>query len=218
MLKVVVELVRVTYYISLYGGAKRLVFHLRPRDGHVIIVSGCLILTAINLIVLIRMVYITKKLVKLWKIYCDIWHRLTWSVCTGGRTLRHNLTKFSRMDSLTNFLTHGASLRARFARARAPLLNTSIDCVSRANELKYGRRRRGRNLWSNQANSPASKFVLRCFICRRIIFSLQATFTVYKGGEYYLRATFDRKYQKYRPSSGKSWKIHFLHFLSINSF
>ena len=21
---------------------------------------------------------------------CDIWHRLTWSVCTGGRTLRHN--------------------------------------------------------------------------------------------------------------------------------
>ena len=104
-----------TYYISLYVGAKRLVFHLSQRDGHVIIVSGCLILTADNLIVLIRMVYITKRLVKLCKIYCDIWHRLTWTVCTGGRTLRHN-KKFSRMDSLPNFLTHGAPLRARFAR------------------------------------------------------------------------------------------------------
>ena len=63
----IVELVSVTYYISLYIGAKRLVFYLSPRDGHVIIVSGCLILTAINLIVLIRMVYITKRLVKLFK-------------------------------------------------------------------------------------------------------------------------------------------------------
>ena len=41
-------------------------------SGHVIIVSGCLILTAVNLIVVIRMVYITKRLVKLCKIYCDI--------------------------------------------------------------------------------------------------------------------------------------------------
>ena len=48
------------------------------------------------------MAYITKRLVKLCKIYCDIWHRLTWNVCTDGRTLRHNLifwdgwfTKFS---------------------------------------------------------------------------------------------------------------------------
>ena len=31
------------------------------------------------------------------------------------------ITKFSRMDSLPNFLTHGAPLRARFARAGAPL-------------------------------------------------------------------------------------------------
>ena len=29
------------------------------------------------------------------------------------------ITKFSRMDSLPNFLTHGAPLRARFARARS---------------------------------------------------------------------------------------------------
>ena len=67
-----IELVGVTYYVSLYIGAKRLVFYLSPRDGHVIIVSGCLILIAVNLIVPIRMAYITKRLVKLCKIYCDI--------------------------------------------------------------------------------------------------------------------------------------------------
>ena len=67
-----VELLSVTYYISLYVRAKRLVFHLSLRDGHVIIVSGCLISTAVNLIVLIRMAYITERLVKLCKSYCDI--------------------------------------------------------------------------------------------------------------------------------------------------
>ena len=67
-----VELVSVTYYISLYVAAKRLVFHLSPQDGHVITVSGCLILTPVNLNVLIRMAYITERLVKLCKIYCDI--------------------------------------------------------------------------------------------------------------------------------------------------
>ena len=36
--------------------------------------------------------------------------------------VRYVITKFSGMDSLPNFLTHGASLRARFARAGAPLL------------------------------------------------------------------------------------------------
>ena len=50
----------------------RLVFHLSPRDGRVIIVSGCLILTAVNIIILIRMAYITEGLVKLCKICCDI--------------------------------------------------------------------------------------------------------------------------------------------------
>ena len=40
--------VSVAYYISLYVGAKRLAFHLSPRDSHVIVVSGCLILTAVN--------------------------------------------------------------------------------------------------------------------------------------------------------------------------
>ena len=47
-------------------------------------------------------------------------------VRVGGRTLRHN-QKISRLDSLPNFLTHGAPLRARFALARAPLLKKTKD-------------------------------------------------------------------------------------------
>ena len=44
-------------------------------------------------------------------------------VRVGGRAgVRYVIAKFSRMDSLPNFLTHGAPLRARVARARAPLL------------------------------------------------------------------------------------------------
>ena len=35
--------------------------------------------------------------------------------------VRYVITKFSGMDSLPNFLTHGAPLRAPFARAGAPL-------------------------------------------------------------------------------------------------
>ena len=38
----------VTYYVGLHVGAKQPVFHLSPRDGHVIFVRGCLILTAVN--------------------------------------------------------------------------------------------------------------------------------------------------------------------------
>ena len=35
-------------------------------------------------------------------------------MCTGERAgVRYVITKFSRMDSLPNFLTHGALLRAR---------------------------------------------------------------------------------------------------------
>ena len=37
--------------------------------------------------------------------------------------VRYVITKFSGMDGLPNFLTHGAPLRARFARAGAPLLH-----------------------------------------------------------------------------------------------
>ena len=59
----------------------------------------------------IRRAYITERPVKLCKIYCDIWHGLTWGVCTGRRAgVRYVITKFSRMDSLPNFITHGAPL------------------------------------------------------------------------------------------------------------
>ena len=112
------------YYISLYVGAKRLVFHLNPWDAHVIIVSGCLILTAVNLIILIRMAYITERPVKLCKMYRNIWHRLTWSVCTGGwARVRYVITKLSRIESLPNFVTLGApllALRARESSAITP--------------------------------------------------------------------------------------------------
>ena len=37
---------------------------------------------------------------------CDIWHQLTWSVCRV--CVGYVITKFSRMDSLPNLLTHGA--------------------------------------------------------------------------------------------------------------
>ena len=42
----------------------------------------------------------------------------------GGRAgVRYVITKFSQMDSLRNFLTHGALLCARFARARSSAIN-----------------------------------------------------------------------------------------------
>ena len=37
----------------------------------------------------------------------------------GWAGVRYVITKFSQMDSLPNFLTHGAALCARFARARS---------------------------------------------------------------------------------------------------
>ena len=47
--------------------------------------------------------------VKLCKIYCDIWHRLTWSVCMNGRAYAMLLSMVLRC--------------ARFARARTSLIN-----------------------------------------------------------------------------------------------
>ena len=83
------SLLAVAKYIY-YIGAKRLVFYLSPRDGHVIIVSGCLILTAVNLIILIRMGNITDRLVSSCArsiVTFDIGlHELC--VQVGGRTLR----------------------------------------------------------------------------------------------------------------------------------
>ena len=79
-------------YISLYVGAKRLVFHRSPRDGHVIIVSRCLILTAFNLIILIRMGNITDRQVSSCARSVVTFDIGLHEVCVrvGGRTLRHN--------------------------------------------------------------------------------------------------------------------------------
>ena len=53
-----------------------------------------------------------------------LWHLTSaYMKCVyGWAGVRNVITKFSRMDSLPHFLTHGAPPRARFARARAPLL------------------------------------------------------------------------------------------------
>ena len=114
-----------TCYISLYVGTKRLIFYLSPRDGHVIIISGCLILTAVNLIILIRMGNITDRLVL----------RCARSIATFDISLhevcvrvgvRYVITKFSRMDSLPNFVTHGAPLRTCFVRENSAIMTFEI--------------------------------------------------------------------------------------------
>ena len=48
----------------------------------------------------------------------------------GWAGVGYVITKFSRMDSLPNFLTHGAPLRARFARAGAPLKWIWLKAIS----------------------------------------------------------------------------------------
>ena len=82
--------------------------------------------------------------IKLCKIYCDIWHRLKWSVYTGGRVVvRYVMTKFSRMDILANFVTHSAPLRARESSAVTQLkyghavmrVNTSLRSINYADPL-----------------------------------------------------------------------------------
>ena len=81
-----------------------------------IIVSGCLILTAVNVIVLIRMAYITEGQSSCARsiVTFDIGLH---EVCVRVG-VRYVITKFSWMDSLPNFVTHGAPLRA----LRAPEL------------------------------------------------------------------------------------------------
>ena len=45
-------------------------------------------------------------------------------VRVGGRVgVRYVITKFCRMDSLPNFLTHGAPLRAREARESSAIIS-----------------------------------------------------------------------------------------------
>ena len=72
--------------------AKRLVFHLSPQDDHEIMVSGYLILTAVNLTIFIRMGNITDRLVPSCVRSIVTFDIGLHEVCVrvGGRTLRHN--------------------------------------------------------------------------------------------------------------------------------
>ena len=101
-----------TYQLICRG--KRLVFHLSPRDGHVITVSGCLILTAVNSF---SYRWLTKSLKFLQDVTFDI---SLHEVCLRVG-VRYVITKFSATGSLPNFLAEGAP-QARASRARAPLL------------------------------------------------------------------------------------------------
>ena len=98
----------ITYQLICRG--KRLVFHVSPRDGHVITVSGRLILTAVNSS---SYGWLTKCLKFLQDVTFDI---SLLEVCLRV-DVRYVITQFSRMDSLPNFLTHGAP-QARASRAR----------------------------------------------------------------------------------------------------
>ena len=82
---------------------------MSPRDGHVITVSGCLILTAAN------------SSSYGWLTKCQFLQDVTVDISLHEVCVRvgvlYVITKFSRMDGLPNFLTHGAP-QARASRAR----------------------------------------------------------------------------------------------------
>ena len=80
-----------------------------------IVVSGCLILTVVSLIILIRMGNITDKLVSSCARSIVTFDISLHVVCVRVG-VRYVITKFSRMDCLPNFVTHGAPLRALRAR------------------------------------------------------------------------------------------------------
>ena len=76
------------------------------RDGHVIISSGCLILTAVKLVILVRMAYIIDRLVSRCARSIVTFYIGLHEVCVrvGRRTLHHN--QISWMDRLPNFVTY----------------------------------------------------------------------------------------------------------------
>ena len=92
---------------------------MSPRDGHVITVSGCLILTAAN------------SSSYGWLTKCQFLQDVTVDISLHEVCVRvgvlYVITKFSRMDGLPNFLTHGAP-QARASRARE--LRYQWDCCS----------------------------------------------------------------------------------------
>ena len=85
-----------------------------------IIVRGCLILTAVNLIILIRMAYITDRLV----LSCAT-SSVTFDIGLHEMCVRGGRTK--RMDSLPNFVTHGAPLRALRVGENSSINDASVD-------------------------------------------------------------------------------------------
>ena len=60
-------------------------------------------------------------------------------VWVGGRAgVRYVITKFSQMDSLPNFLTHGAPFCARFARARSSAINIKVKMMTQSEfKMRY---------------------------------------------------------------------------------
>ena len=93
-----------------------------------IIVSRCLILRAVNLIILIRMGSITDRLVS--RCARSI---VTFDICLHEVSVRvgvsYFITKFSRMDSLPNFVTHGGPQRALCARESSAKTALIMWCI-----------------------------------------------------------------------------------------
>ena len=80
-------------------------------------------------------------------------------MCTGGRAgVRYVITKFSRMDSLPNFLTHGALLRARESSAN----NLEMKVIARTFAFR---------------NISASEVRVNTFIDLRFVFLSSSLFS-----------------------------------------
>ena len=81
-----------------------------------IIVSGSLILTAVNLIILMRMGNITDRLVSSCARSIVTFDMAYMKCVYGWEGVLYVITKFSPKDSLPNFVTHGDPLRSLRAR------------------------------------------------------------------------------------------------------
>ena len=91
-----------------------------------IIVSGCLILTTVNVIILIWMAFMTGTLVSSCERSSVTFDIGLHEMCVRVG-VRYVITKFSRMDSSLNFVTHGAPLRALCAcESSAIIINDQV--------------------------------------------------------------------------------------------
>ena len=86
-----------------------------------------------------------------------------------------------------NDITRNRS-RVIFCRACADIFRRWTCFRYDDNDIKDGWRRQGRNLRSDEAKSPASKFVLRCFILLKKNIFYKKTLLQYKVNEYYFGA------------------------------